>query len=100
MVLEFHLAIPQLMRSLFFLVHERFTGMTSPSLESPLEGTATATSTLGYLSDLGGVSTMLPVPPGSSLTRYFVLYRALMAGLCVTDTAVRHACGQGREREM
>jgi hypothetical protein len=69
MVLELHLAIPQLMRSLFFLVPEQVRWNDVAKPERPLEGTATVASTLGYLSDPGDVSTMLLMPPESSLTR-------------------------------
>ena len=57
------------MHSLFFLVHEQVCRNDVAKLERPLEAIATVASTLGYLSDPGDVSTMLLIPPGSSLTR-------------------------------
>jgi hypothetical protein len=56
------------MHSLFFLVHEQVCRNDVAKLERPLEAIATVASTLGYLSDPGDVSTMLLIPPGSSLT--------------------------------
>jgi len=57
------------MRSLLSLTHAQVHRNDVAKPERPCKEAATVASNLGYLSDLGDVSIMLLIPPGSSLAR-------------------------------
>ena len=82
----------------FSLDASRIAGTTSLSSERPPDGTTSVASSFGYLPESRNVSTVLLIPPRTSLSILFALYRAPAAGLRVTAMAVRHSRGRGGKK--
>ena len=82
----------------FSLDVNRSTGTASPDPEHPPDRTATVAKPFYCFSRCGEVSTMLPASSRTSRTRWFTLYRALVAGLWSAVAAAHLSRGRSGGR--
>ena len=75
------LVILMLMRLLLFLGHEQVHRNNAAEPERPPDDTASVANLLCCFSHRSNVSTVFLIPPQTSLSNSFALYRATAAGL-------------------